>query len=128
MTEFPDDADGSVLADLAKHGVDLTKPLLIEFVVDVPSEKAANKVAAAMKSAGYDPKIEYDAGEPDEEIDEDDDEEDEDEFGASWTVYAKVNMVPKYEEILRIQDELDQLAEPHGGQADGWGVLLGSDE
>jgi hypothetical protein len=77
---------------------------------------------AVLVDAGYDAEIEYDEGEPDEDgqIDPDDEE-----FGPAWDVYAKVEMVPEYDEIMRIQAELDRLAGPLGGKSDGWGVILG---
>ncbi len=125
MTDYPDDADGAVLAELAALGVDMSQPLLVEFAVAVPDEAAAQKTSEALEKAGYEAQIVYDEGEPDEdgEIDPDDEE-----FGPSWTVYANVTMVPEYEKIVQIQAELDQLARPFGGHADGWGVMLGDNE
>jgi hypothetical protein len=121
MTTYPDDADGAVLARLAAQGVDMARPLSIEFAVAAPDEAAANAIDEALTGAGYETQVEYDEGEPDEdgEIDVDDEE-----FGPSWTVYANVTMVPQYEEIVRIQADLDRLAGPHGGNSDGWGVML----
>ena len=123
MTMFPDDADGAVLADLAAQGVDLSQPLLIEFAVAVPDEPSAQNTLEAMTNAGFNSRIEYDEGEPDFDPEADD----EGEFGPMWTVYADVLMVPQYDEIIRIQAELDRLAGPFGGNADGWGVMLEGD-
>lgn len=126
MQSFPDDEDGQVLANLAEYGIDMTQPLEIEFAVAVPDEAAADATLEAMVKAGYnDARIEFDEGEPDEEGEIDPDDE---EFGPSWTIYTSIHMVPEHAEILRIQAELDQLARPHGGGADGWGVLLDADE
>jgi hypothetical protein len=124
MTTYPDDADGAVLAELAAQGVDLSQPLLIEFAVAVPDEASANKTLKAMTKAGYDSHIEYDAGEPDDEGEIDPEDE---EFGPSWTVYANAPMIPEYNEIMRIQADLDRLARPFGGKSDGWGVMLDGD-
>ena len=33
MTDYPDDADGAVLANLAAEGIDMSLPMLIEFAV-----------------------------------------------------------------------------------------------
>ena len=131
MTKYPDDADGAVLADLAARGVEMSSPLLIEFAVAAPDEGSANAIAKAMRAAGYDTEICFDDGELEEEdLDEDDPDEDDEldpddeEFGPSWTVFANVSMIPEYDEIMRIQADLDRIAGPHGGQADGWGTLL----
>lgn len=127
MTDYPEDADGALLAELEAQGVDMTQPLLIEFAVAAPDEAAATAIAEALAGAGYESEIDYDDGEPMEGEADDEglaDPEDEEEFGPSWTVYAIVELVPDYDEILRIQEELDSLAEPLGGAADGWGVML----
>jgi hypothetical protein len=125
MTSYPNDADGAVLADLAARGVDMSQPLLIEFPVAVPDEPTAKKTLQALTKAGYESHIEYDDGEPDDtgEIASDDEE-----YGPSWTVYANIRMIPQYTEIVRIQAELDRIAQPFGGKSDGWGVMLGGDD
>ena len=124
MTTYPDDADGSVLAHMAAEGIDMTQPMTIEFVVAVPDEAAANSVANAIAEAGYETEIDFDEGEPDFDPEEDDEEE----FGPSWTVFAVVTMVPEYDEIMRIQKELNELAGPFGGASDGWGAMIGGEE
>lgn len=123
MTTYPDDVDGAVLADLAAEGVDLRKVLTIEFFVAVPNEASAKKAAEAMSEAGYESQIIYDEGEPD--FDPETDEENE--FGPSWTVYANIRMIPEYNEVMRIQSELDRITRPSGGKSDGWGVMFGPD-
>ncbi|MCB9662033.1 MAG: ribonuclease E inhibitor RraB [Sandaracinaceae bacterium] len=121
MTSYPDDDDGAVLAALAADGVDMSQPLVIDFPVAVPDRSSAEAVSQALARAGYDCEIVFDEGEPDEsgEVDPDDEE-----FGPSWAVYARVEMVPAYDEIMRIQADLDRLAGPLGGNSDGWGVML----
>lgn len=123
MTDFPDDADGEVLAELAALGIDLTQPLQIEFHVAVPDEETANTTCQALIDAGHESHVEYDDGEP-TEADSFDADEDDDEVEPSWTVYVNKNMVPDYDEIVRIQAELDALARPLGGYCDGWGAFL----
>jgi hypothetical protein len=119
--EYPDDADGDVLTELAAHGVDMSQPLLIEFAVEAPDDPSAQAIEQALKAHGYETEIDYDEGEPDEDGEFDPDDE---EFGPSWTVYANVRMVPEYDEIIRIQAELDRIANPLGGRSDGWGALV----
>jgi hypothetical protein len=131
MTDYPEDADGALLAELEAQGVDMTQPLLIEFAVAAPDEAAATAISEALAGAGYESEIDYDDGEPLEDesdepgaFDPDSAADFDEEFGPSWTVYALVELVPDYDEILRIQEELDSLAEPLGGATDGWGVML----
>jgi hypothetical protein len=118
MPNFPDDADGEVLAQLEEMGVDLTQPLKLEFTIAADGEESAEAIRAALEKKQYVAETYYDEGEPGE-VDEDGEE-----FGPSWSVYVKRQMVPEYDEIIRIQQELDAIAEPLGGFADGWGVLL----
>lgn len=121
MTNFPDDSDGAVLKSLAKHGVDLSKSLEIEFAMTAPDEQGAKDIAAAFAAAGYDAEISYDDGEPDPDGQVQDDEEG---FGPSWAVFVAVEMVPEYQRLVDIQAELKTLAQPLGGKPDGWGVLI----
>jgi len=137
MTTFPDDADGAALADLAERGVDMSQPLDFDFPVAAPDEATAIAIQQALMAAGYETEVVYDEGEPDDEdedesdddddeVDADDEDEldaDEEDFAPSWTVYVNFQMVPAYEEIIRIQAELDRIAQPLGGYSDGWGVL-----
>lgn len=127
MTTYPDDADGSVLADLAALGIDMTQPMDIEFPVAAPDEEAANAIASALIAAGYDAHVEYDDGEPEGENEEDEEDEEDDDFVPGWDVYVSTRMVPDYDEIIRIQADLSRLANPLGGMSDGWGVMLDSD-
>ena len=120
MTNFPDDADGAVLKSLAEHGIDLTQVLEIEFALTAPDEDGAKKIAAAVKAAGFEPEISYDDGEPDP----DGQVRDEEAFGPSWAVFVAMEMVPEYQRIIDIQAELRALAQPLGGEPDGWGVLV----
>lgn len=121
MTEYPDDADGAVLEHMKSLGVDMNKPLLIEFAVDAPDENAAATIEAALKGAGFLTEIAFDEGEPDEEGNIDPEDE---EFGPSWTVFALVKMTPQYEEIVKKQNQIKVLVEPLGGVSDGWGSMI----
>ena len=123
MTTYPDDADGAVLQDLAARGVDMTQPLLIEFPIAVPDEASAKSIVDALSNEGFESTIEYDEGEPDFDPATDDPEE----FGPAWTVYVTIQMIPEYEQIVRLQTEFDRIAQPFGGKSDGWGVMLGGE-
>ena len=123
MSNYPQDEDGEVLAQLEGMGIDMTQPLNLEFSIAADGEESANAIGAALTQKKYDVEVVYDEGEPIEggEIEEDDEE-----FGPSWSVYVKRRMVPDYNEIMRIQKDLDATAKPLGGVADGWGAMLGS--
>lgn len=121
MATYPNDPDGDVLTDLAAQGIDMSKPLQFEFFVVAPDEESSHKIEAVLTKAGYESEVEFEECEPDENGEFDPTDE---EFGPAWTVYANVEMVPNYDEIIRIQDELDKLADPFGGFSDGWGVMI----
>jgi hypothetical protein len=123
MANLPNDADGDALARLAAQGADLSQPLLLDFAVLATDERSAHAIKAALVQHGYEAVIEYDEGEPDEEGDIDADDEG---FDPSWTVLAQKRMVPTYDDIVRIQAELDRIAAPLGGRSDGWGTMLDS--
>ena len=125
MAKYPDDDDGIVLTQLEEEGIDMTRPLLLEFTVAAPDERSANAIEKAVTKLGYEAQIEFDEGELEEGDDLDESME---EFGPAWTVFLKVSMVPTYDEIIRIQEMLDEIAGPHGGESDGWGVMLEPDE
>lgn len=120
MPDFPDDADGIVLQHMQEDGIDLSRPRAIDFMVAAEDEQAAEKICAALKAQGYTAEAEFDPGELEDGLEPD--EEDEEEFGPSWTVYVEVTMPPEHSELVRIQNELDEIAKPLGGYSDGWGT------
>jgi len=121
MTKFPDDDDGVALAGIEARGIDMTKPIKIEFAIDVPDEPVAGAVSKALVENGYHTETLYDEGEPDENgvINPDDEE-----FGPAWTVYVHLEMIPRYEDVIRVQADLDRIVDPLGGKSDGWGTLI----
>lgn len=126
MNSFPNDPDGEVLAMLADSGVDLSQPLAIEFHVAAEDEESAKAIEQTLQAAGFDTEICFDDGDFGVEEGVEDDEELD--VGPTWTVYVFKEMIPDHSELVRVQKDLDALAEPHGGFADGWGVLIGDEE
>jgi Regulator of ribonuclease activity B len=102
MEDLPSDSDGQALRMLAGLGHNLSKPMLIDFFIAVPSEQAGLAVAQAAEGHGYMASVEFD----------DEDQE--------WTCYCSCVMVPTYPGLIAAQSELEQLASPHGGHPDGW--------
>ncbi len=138
------DFDADALRTLAEGGSDMTKPMPIDFAVAAPNEQAARAIAQAATALGYVVSVSPDEDEDEDETeDEDEDDappedEDEDETedetededgeeteddGVAWTCNCRRSLVATFETIRAAQLELNALAEPHGGYADGWGTF-----
>ena len=102
MAQFPADADGDALRRVAGGGSDMAKPMAIEFAIAVPDRRSGEAVAEAAASRGFDVEVSHD-----EPLD-------------AWTCYCCMEMVATYERLLQVQEDLQRLAEPHGGDIDGW--------
>jgi hypothetical protein len=102
-TSYPNDADGDALRNVEESGADMSRPMIIDFSVEVPDERTARRVAEIVAAHGFDPSIS-----------EDDDSD-------SWSVYCSKSMLATYEGVVAVQVELNELLSPHGGICDGWG-------
>ena len=102
---IPNDADGDAMRRIIDDGSDLSKPMDVDFMIACPSIPVAEAIAPLADQKGYKVEISHDP--------EDD----------SITFYCMKSMLLEYDELIRIQDELDQLAKPHGGYIDGWGTF-----
>src|SRR5262245_33633259 len=102
---YPNDSDGDALRRVAADGNDMNSPMLIEFPVVVPTETVANQFASCAREHGFDTQI----------WEHDDD--------SDWDVICTVSIVPRYDGIMRIQEDLSRMATPFGGYSDGWGTL-----
>lgn len=118
---FPDNDDGALLQMLFDHGVDLAAPQELEFGVLCRDETAALKVEKELQDAGYQARAIYDEGELEEGEQMTETNE---EFWPSWSVVVAITMIPHYDEIVKIQAQLNILAKPFGGEADGWGAVI----
>jgi regulator of RNase E activity RraB len=114
-TDYPDDLDGEVLRMIAEDGHDMTQPMDVEFHVAAATEEVAEKIAEAAVELGYEAFIDFDDGSDDEEV--------EDEITEPWTCTCRKAMVLEYDAIMASQSELDAIARPMGGYADGWGTF-----
>jgi hypothetical protein len=104
MENLPNDADGDALRKLIELGHDLSRPMVIDFFIAVPSEQAGLAVAEAAEEHGYMVAVEYD----------DEDRE--------WTCYCSCEMVPTLPGLIAAQSKLQEIAIPYGGYTDGWGT------
>ena len=112
IPDYPNDADGDALRRVAADGNDMSKPMLIDFSVAVPSERAGRGTAEAAARLGYQTDVVHAPGEVG--FDE-----------PSWTCYCSRTMVPIYDELIAAQEELTNLSRPYGGACDG-GVTFGN--
>ena len=83
----------------------MTKPMVVDFAVDVPTEVAGQKIALLAEERGYSGDVRFD------------------EESHSWTCYCSKSMVATYTAVIAAQDELDELSAPFGGKSDGWGTF-----
>jgi hypothetical protein len=104
MKDFPNDADGDALRRIAAHS-DMSKPMVIDFTVVVPSESAGLEVGRLAALRGYRSTVEKDA------------ENDE------WTCCCTRSMLATYRNVVSAQQELDEISASLGGRSDGWGTL-----
>ena len=114
--DYPDDLDGEVLRMIAEDGNDMTQPMDVEFHVAAATEEDAETIADAAEKLGYETFVDYDDG-------SDDEEELEEEVTEPWTCTCRKNMLLEYDAIMSAQAELDAIARPLGGCADGWGTF-----
>ncbi len=100
---LPDDATGNALRQFLMQGSSLHRPMSIDFFAQVPSEDAGSLVARDVRYLGFDASVEYD-----EETNQ-------------WTCYCTKSIVPRYETVVRIEKQIDSIAQRYGGRIDGFG-------
>ena len=103
MIEFPRDSTGSALKEYQENGSDMTKPMVIDFFISVPTKKVGKKIAKVVRDLGFNPSLHYD-----------------DEF-EEWTCNCTLSLIPNYEEVTKIERKLSDVATKYGGYIDGFG-------
>lgn len=103
MNKLPDDATGDALREYIRLGSDLTRKMKIDFFVFAPSHKSALEIQEKVDKLGFISEIEFD-----EETQE-------------WTCCCSKTIIPSYDKVSSIEEELSNLAEPFGGCYDGFG-------
>jgi hypothetical protein len=109
--EIPDDATGDVLRGMLAGGDPLTSPRDIDFSVVFPSERAA--IAFCRLLAAEDFVLRHERSDVSMLL--------------SWDVTATRHMVPRYQDIVAIENYLGAHAGKFGGEIDGWGCFRISD-
>lgn len=103
MDKLPDTATGDALRRLVEYGSDLSQPMDIDFFVAVPSAEAGAGVAEAAANRGFATSVEQD------------------EDTGEWTCYCSRTLIADAAELDRLEAELNELAAPFGGAAEGFG-------
>jgi hypothetical protein len=110
MAMIPDDENGQVLKRMLEDGDDLSRERGIEYYhvfADDDRARAFAEAAAALPDLAVDPPQSDDEG--------------------VWQVCVVRVMVPAHAAITALERELGELAESHGGFADGWGSPMADD-
>jgi hypothetical protein len=55
QVSYPDDDDGNALKAVEAHGADMSKPMRIEFSIDVPDVERARSLSERIAAHGYKP-------------------------------------------------------------------------
>jgi regulator of RNase E activity RraB len=105
IADIPHDADGDAIRRVLAQGSDVTRPMKVDFYVAVPSEEVGKEIAAAATAKSYDTGLSRDGA------------------TGAWTCCCSRMMLLRYDALMRAQQELDALSEPHGGYSDGWGTF-----
>ncbi len=101
-TLYPDDDDGDVLKKVEAHGADMSKPMRIEFSIDVPDVERARSLSERIAAHGY---------EPDIFINDED---------GTVSIYCARTMLATHEGVVAAQAELNVLCVTFAAICDGW--------
>jgi hypothetical protein len=107
---YPADSDGDALRMVAEAGADMSRPMVIDFSIDVPDERIAHRVVELVAPHGFNGSVSYD---------EDD---------KAWSVYCGRSMLATYEGVVTVQGRLNELLVPLGATCDGWGTIGNTQE
>lgn len=103
--KFPDDDNGHVLRNMELSGDDLSKARNIDFSLVFYDESSANEFCKmTLNKMKFICKSFHD----DSDL---------------WDVTVTVNMIPTHSAITSMEDILERIATPLGGQNDGWGCF-----
>jgi regulator of RNase E activity RraB len=110
LDKLPHDGNGDAIRRVVQDGGDLTRPMLVDFMVAFPSKNATDRFVKALELDTYQVSVKIDSS------------------GASWTCYCSKMMMLDYASVVAAQQEIDKMAEPFGGYIDGWGTFGNSVE
>lgn len=107
MTDFPDDENGSLLAEMQQAGVDLSQACDVDFFHLFEKKPQAEKMVEIIKK---------DFPETQVTLFEDD-------TPGVWDVSCTINLVPSYDNICEYEKTYETIADKCNGYADGWGIM-----
>lgn len=107
MLRTVNDADSSVLLQMAELSADLRKPHLPDFAFETPSEVSAEAIADALVKFGFDVEI-Y----PPDESD------------PTYQVVGKKEMALHYQSLAKLSNAFEKLANEYNSVYDGWGAEI----
>ena len=108
--DYPDDAIGDALRELAAAGNDMSAEMSIDFNVVVPVEKMANKFARTAEAKGFRVGVWKRQGDDD------------------WDVICSKRMIATHDSVAAAQRELVELCGPFLGFYDGWATFGNTSE
>ncbi len=105
---FPNDETGAVLAEMQDAGIELSKPVIVEFFQLFEDENNARALADYIKNSDIDAIVKVHP----------------DQTPNVWDVDCTMKMIPSYENITKNEVMFEKLARRFSGYNDGWGVQL----
>jgi hypothetical protein len=94
--------DQLTIQQLAKAGGNLQKPTDVVNYLYVPTEQLAQQAGLELRQAGYSVEVRPAA------------------TGANWLALARIDLVPRPENIALLRERFEGLATKLGGEYDGW--------
>ncbi len=101
------DADSSVLLQMAELGADLRKPHLPDFAFEADNEISAEAIADALINLEFEVEIH-----PPDESNE------------TYQVVGRKKMVLSYETVADLSSKFEKIAAEHEAVYDGWGAEI----
>jgi hypothetical protein len=105
--KFPNDENGSLLAEMLAAGIDLSQNHDIDFYHLFEKQPQAEKMTALIGDKYPDTTVRLF----------------EDETPGVWDVCCTVNIEPSYDNVCEAEKTFESVADKCNGYADGWGLL-----
>jgi hypothetical protein len=104
---FPSDENGDVLKRMLEQGDDLSKPRDINYSFVFATEENARAFTNQVQTTTG---LKTELSRYEER--------------KMWDTTVTKNMIPTHQDVTALEQSLTRLAEPYGGEADGWGCFV----